>query len=352
MKIVRAWWIPAEDGGPEREYHWPYVNNEFGIRLYYGGDQKSIQLARVKNGKKAIIFVDSSVKSFDFLDLFPARSVVVFFVSDETYSAWSTIQVLIKPSTSKIFRDYPLGNFIETIHYPAILIRAIQEKFAFKVPMKPLFRAFFSGIMIVSKQYCMVSLSFLVKKRLDWLPLGYTYGFAENYKRHFKVGTNISILQHSLKMLTDQGDSTNKSNVFFSGQLGGFDRQVIIKRSQAFGLELGPIFEKFGGPQDPVARKEAELNYFLGLLGSEFSICPPGNYSTQTFRYLESLILHSYPLLKKWVLSDPISRPRQEVTFEFYLEHLNSLERTLIREEIKNHLLFIKAKTLQISSEI
>ena len=352
MNKARGWWIPAEDGGPEREYLWPYINRELGIRLYYGGNQGAIQLERVKTGKKVIIFVDSSVKNFDFLDLFPARSVIVFFVSDETYSAWLTIQLLIKPSTFKIFRDYPLGNFTKIFSYPALLSRAIQEKFAYKVPIKHMFRAFFAGLIIISKQFCMASLSFFMKKPLDWLPLGYTYGFTENYNRHFKVKGQVSVLQHSLKVLMNRGNAPKKSSVFFSGQIGGFDRRVIIKKAQAFGLEVGPIFEKFGGPQDPVARKEAALNYFIGLLGSDFSICPPGNYSAETFRYVESLILHSYPLLKKSVLSDPISRLRQEVTFEFYLEHLNSSELKFIREEIKTHLLFMRAKTLQVNNEM
>lgn len=62
MKIVRAWWIPAEDSGPEREYLWPYVNREIGIHLHYGGDQASIQLGRIDDGEKALVFIDSSVK--------------------------------------------------------------------------------------------------------------------------------------------------------------------------------------------------------------------------------------------------------------------------------------------------
>ena len=169
MKIVRAWWIPAEDSGPEREYLWPYVNREIAIHLYYGGDQASIQLGRIDDGEKAIVFIDSSVKSYDFLDQFPTRSVVVFFVSDETYSAWATIRLLLKPSTLKVFRDYPIGNFSKLAHYPTLLIQAIREKITVKLPTEVFYRALFAGMAISVKQLLMTTFSIKKKKKLDLL---------------------------------------------------------------------------------------------------------------------------------------------------------------------------------------
>ena len=352
MKIVRAWWIPAEDSGPEREYFWPYVNREIGIRLYYGGDQASIQLSRVDDGEKAIVFIDSSVKSYKFLDQFPTRSVVVFFVSDETYSAWATIRLLLKPSTFKVFRDYPIGNFSKLTHYPTLLIQAIREEITVKLPTKVFLRAFVSGIGILVKQLLMATFSILARKKLDRLPLGYTRSFSEIYAESFNLGHDVSILEHSIEVNFNNLKAKKKPKAFFSGQIGGFDRKVMINVAKLNGLSIGPIYSQFGGPLNSSLKKKAESEYFLGLLESKFSICPPGNYSAESFRYLESLTLYSYPLLKTRVLSDPISTLRHAISFEHYVSHVNSLSEESTEGDIKKVLLDIRAKLLNIRGEV
>lgn len=352
MKIVRAWWIPAEDSGSEREYLWPYVNREIGIHLYYGGDQASIQLGIIDDGEKAIVFIDSSVKSYDFLDQFPTRSVVVFFVSDETYSAWATIRLLLKPSTFKVFRDYPIGNFSKLTHYPTLLIQAIREKLTVKLPAKVFYRALFSGIAISVKQLLMTTFSILLRKKLDWLPLGYTRSFSETYAESFNLGKNESILEHSIAVNFVSVKLKKKTRTFFSGQIGGFDRQAMINLAKLNCLSVGPLFPQYGGPSNSSLKNKAESDYFLGLLESKFSICPPGNYSAESFRYLESLILYSYPLLKTRVLSDPISTLNSAMSFEHYLSHGDSLREESIELEIRKKLLDIRDKLLRIRGEL
>jgi hypothetical protein len=352
MKTVRAWWIPAEDGGPEREYFWPYLNRETGIRLYYGGDQASVQLSRIDDGENAIVFIDSSVNSYDFLEQFPTRSVVVFFVSDETYSAWATIRLLLKPSTLKVFRDYPIGNFSNLTHYPALLIQAIREEITVKLPTKVFLRAFVSGIGILVKQVLMAIFSILTRKKLDWLPLGYTGSFSKIYAESFNLGKNVSILEYSIAVNFNNVKLKKKTKTFFSGQIGGFDRQAMINMAKLNGLFVGPLYPQFGGPSNSSLKKKAESEYFLGLSGSKFSICPPGNYSAESFRYLESLILYSYPLLKTRVLSDPLSNLNDAMSFEHYLSHGESIREESMELEIRKKLLDIRDKLLRIRGEL
>jgi len=352
MKIVRAWWIPAEDSGPEREYLWPYVNREIGIHLYYGGDQASIQLSRIDDGEKALVFIDSSVKSYEFLDQFPTSSVVVFFVSDETYSAWATIRLLLKPSIFKVFRDYPIGNFSKLTHYPTLLIQAIREEITVKLPTKVFLRAFVSGIGILVKQVLMATFSIFTGKKLDWLPLGYTGSFSEIYAESFNLGKNVSILEHSIAVNFVSVKLKKKARTFFSGQIGGFDRQAMINLAKLNCLSVGPLFPQFGGPSNSSLKNKAESDYFLGLLESKFSICPPGNYSAESFRYLESLILYSYPLLKTRVLSDPISTLNGAMSFEHYLSHGDSIREDSMELEIRKKLLDIRDKLFRIRGEL
>ena len=352
MKTVKAWWIPAEDCGREREYLWPYVNREIGIRLYYSGDQSKIQLSRINDGEKAIVFIDSSVKSFDFLNQFPKSSVVVFFVSDETYSAWKTIRLLLKPSILKVFRDYPIGNFSKLTQYPTLLIQAIREEITVKLPTKFFLRALVSGLVILVKQVLMATFSILTGKNIDCLPLGYTRSFSERYVQNFNLGKDSSILKHSIVGSFNTIKSKKNPKTFFSGQIGGFDRQVMIHVAKLNGLSIGPLYSQFGGPLNLSLKKKAESEYFLGLLESKFSICPPGNYSAESFRYLESLILYSYPLLKTQVLSDPISTLHHAISFEHYVSHINSLSEESTEGEIKKILVEIRAKLLQIRGEL
>ena len=55
MKSINGWWIPAEDGGKEREYKWDYLNREYGIKLFYGKNQKKVQLEKARRGKTTLI---------------------------------------------------------------------------------------------------------------------------------------------------------------------------------------------------------------------------------------------------------------------------------------------------------
>jgi hypothetical protein len=352
MQKNDAWWIPAEDGGHQRLYHWPYLNRELRIRLLYGGDQKTIQLNRVKSGKNALIFIDSSVKDLNFMDFFPKKSVIVFFVSDETYSARTTIRILLKSSTFKVFRDYPIGKFSRLSKYPKVLLVAISEKWKFRVPLILFFRAFPAGIIMVLKQFAMACFSNLLKKPIDWIPLGYTYGFAGAYSHHFNIEIDRSILSHSLETVHKLTSQQKKHSAFFTGQIGGFDRQVVLKKAQVSGINVGITYKQYGGPIDPALRREAEQRYFYGLMENSFSISPPGNYSADTFRHLESFILNSYPLLKREVLSDPITILTPRINFDDYLRDPDNIDMESVKEIVKKELQARITKLSLISEEV
>ena len=352
MQKNDAWWIPSEDGGHQRVYNWPYLNRELKIRLLFGGDQETIQLNRIKNGKKALIFIDSSVKNLNFMDSFPQKSVIVFFVSDETYSARITMRILLKSSTFKVFRDYPIGKFSRLTRYPMVLLVAINEKFKYRVPLSFFFRAFLGGLIIVLKQFAMVTISIMLKKPIDWIPLGYTYGFAREYSRYHNIEIDKSILSHSLEIVKGSTSQHKKHRAFFTGQIGGFDRQVVLNKAKDSGIEVGITYSQYGGPVDPVLRIEAELRYFSGLKENSFSITPPGNFSAETFRYLESLILNSYPLLKREVLSDPITILRPKIDFDDFLQSPHGIDMKLVEEIVKNELQARITQVRLISKEV
>ena len=339
MKILRAWWIPAEDNGPEREYHWPYINKEFGIHLYYGGDQKKIQLERVKLGQRAILFVDSSVKNFDFLNQFPARSVVVFFVSDETYSLIPNLKIILKKSVDSIFRDYPIRSLRGVSGYFKTIVKSLGPCRRDKLSYRDLFIATLAGLIILCRQAIIKGSARLFERKLKHLPLGYTGWYCTRIEREFGLSKTQDLLTWSINQY--ESGIPKRTLTFFGGQKGNFDRQVFLRQAKEQGIEANQTFNTFGGPVEDHLRVKAQELYFNGLKEARFAPCPSGNYSAETFRYLESLLLHALPIRPRKVLSDPLfSLATSERTISLKkteLESMTELERMAqVRDQLEN----------------
>ena len=272
MKILRAWWIPAEDNGPEREYHWPYINKEFGIHLYYGGDQKKIQLERVKLGQRAILFVDSSVKNFDFLNQFPARSVVVFFVSDETYSLIPNLKIILKKSVDSIFRDYPIRSLRGVSGYFKTIVKSLWLCRRDKLSYRDLFIAILAGLVILCRQAIIKGSARLFRRKLKHLPLGYTGWYCTRIEREFGLSKTQDLLTWSINQY--ESGIPKRTLTFFGGQKGNFDRQVFLQQAKEQGIEANQTFNTFGGPVEDHLRVKAQELYFNGLKEARFAPCP------------------------------------------------------------------------------
>jgi hypothetical protein len=354
MHANRAWWIPAEDGGPEREYVWPYINSELGFKLFYGGNQKDIQLQRIREHGCAVIFLDPSVKNLDFLDQFPPRSICVFQVSDETYSTITTIRLLRKDSLSVLYRDYPTRNLKFIAKWPRgsflLLVNALRMKLSVKLFM----RAAVAGIIITSRQLIMQITSKALAKKIKNLPLGYTGIFSEEYRRKFNVEKKESLIDFALNNSGILNPFNSNSQVFFMGQRGNFDRQLMIEQAVKAQIHIEKIYSRFGGADEAGGQFQAASLFVEGLLRSEFSMCPPGNYSAESFRFLESLLLWSFPLQPPFVLSDPLFRNSFSINWNNYLKgHGPGSVDSIWRENsIRSALINLKAMLQQLATEL
>jgi hypothetical protein len=308
MKTIRAWWIPAEDDGDEREYKWPYLNREYGIRLFYGGNQIDYQFQKIKNGERALLVLDNSIKSLDFLKDFPPRSVIVMLVSDEIYSTRLTCGLLCNGSIHSIYRDYPLRGFSGLMKYPRTLTASIFSCIRFKLKISSLLKAFIAGLAMLLKQLTITSFAKILRKQVRQLPLGYTGSFATNFQVDKHLEDDDSFIDFSRKGILNSKFEIKSEETYFSGQRGNFDRQLFLETSRHHGLGIRSIHVSFGGPEKLEEKFSAEKDYFEGLKMSRFSICPSGNYSAESFRFLESLLLQSLPLMPAGILSDPLYR--------------------------------------------
>jgi hypothetical protein len=55
------------------------------------------------------------------------------------------------------------------------------------------------------------------------------------------------------------------------------------------------------------ATLESGIESVQALMNSKFALCPPGNYSNNTFRIAESLICGAAPMFNQGSITDPIS---------------------------------------------
>jgi hypothetical protein len=313
MTSLRAWWIPADNGGIEREYVWPYINLEFELRLFYGGNQVKSQLKQIGDGFFALIFLDNSVSRIDFLDNFPEESVIVFLVSDETYSASLTNSILRKKSVKAVYRDYPLYSASNIAGYSSKIVESILYCKKFRLPKLMLIRSIISGLIIAIRQLRMHFVSKITGKAVKKLPLGYTGWFASLFISKFSIPAFSSLVEWSNLGLLDLDKS---QETYFAGQRGSYDRQEFLSISTSLGFPPNRINETFGGPEDLNERQRAQIDYFEGLASSRFSLCPPGNYSSESFRFVESLLLHSLPIVPSKVISDPFYLPQSSTVLQ------------------------------------
>lgn len=349
MKNINGWWIPAEDGGEGREYKWDYLNREYGIKLFYGKNQKKVQLERAGRGKTTLIVMDNSVTSLDFLSDFPKRSVTAFLVSDETYSAIKTCKLLMHPSIKIVFRDYPLRSIRGIFFYPRLFISSATMLLKYERDFSSWFSAFISGIAMMGKQVAMRSISKLSRKEIRHLPLGYTGTFASNYSNFFSVNAGESLVTHAIRGITSNEMLKKREETFFAGQRGKFDRRVFLNSARSLKLNVNHVHETYGGPAEVEDRRKAQINYFCGLLNSRFSICPSGNYSVESFRYLESLLMQALPIVPRSVLSDPLYSNFSVETWryqdaEWFRKFPEVLRTTLIKQKLEK--LDIQIKTI------
>ncbi len=297
-----GWWLPSSDQISRREFSREFLSRELGIRLFSGEAEVAHQLNRVRNGQKALVFVDSSVMDLSVLNCFPKRSIILFILSDETYNLKLNLRALINNRVFAIVRDYPLGKFNSARNIPRILFRKLIRIVKHPSLFRLYFPALVSGIYMSLVQIIIRSVSALNRKPVSNMPLGYDSGFCEQFVRFYKLGISESLLEFSVSPENHSHFSKKTTSFYFSGQRGTFDRQLMLTEARQIGIEIESVHDSYQMGRSV----ENQNRHFEGLRKAKFSLCPPGNFSHRTFRYCESLLLFSYPILERFTLSDPL----------------------------------------------
>lgn len=139
-----------------------------------------------------------------------------------------------------------------------------------------------------------------IMKPYSVFPLGYTNKFVQEISRleEFNVHKSESILKQALEF-----EPTNKSlEIVFFGQTGSWYRRFIITQFEREFNLINYSYEVWGGSTS--SNGNFPNSYASTLKSSKFVLCPPGNITNETFRYLETLILGSIPVIPASTVQD------------------------------------------------
>lgn len=270
-------------------------------------DENYLARARelIRTGVKPVIQVGPSRQEALDLKELPKASVIVQFHADETYLPKINFQIIRNPSVSMILRSYPIPNFnlsrFFTIQISGLM--DLSHSFSFRNLFQYL-KLFFAGVVMVKRQVFIAVLERIYSKVSVPMPLGYNDLFTESYCSVYKVEKNSSLIEFAMNNLPA---NKKKSKIAFVGQIGKLTRRFAIKAMESISPKELILRDNYGGAIGIYgATLESGIENFRALKDSKLALCPPGNYSSHTFRIAESLICGAAPMFNNGSITDPI----------------------------------------------
>ena len=255
-----------------------------------------------------LAFVHVEPRSLLHLRDLPPRSVQLLVASDETYRIDLLEAITRTPAISQVFRCYPLFGSSRQPLARRLVVAASEARGLDMRAIRPALRAVVAGGVMERRVGRWT-------RQLEREGIGVTplcLGYTDWFERGLAALAREEVLPQLpaegslIPYFTENADRilTSKSDELgFVGQLGSFQRQAGIRAAQKAGFPVGPVRDGFaGGRRDPAL---AAHEYVQQLLTSRFTLCPPGNYSGESFRLTEACLLLSVPVEAFPTLSDP-----------------------------------------------
>lgn len=127
-------------------------------------------------------------------------------------------------------------------------------------------------------------------------PLGYSGRFIIELK-------NLGLLpDNSISLFSEEfyARSTDRDSVSFMGQKGRWYRRLMVDYFELIANANTFKYGSFGGFTD----LPQTTDYASSILESKFVVCPPGNVSSQSFRYYEAIALGAIPIVTEVSIQD------------------------------------------------
>ncbi|CAN2171044.1 hypothetical protein MCEORE3_00051 [Candidatus Nanopelagicaceae bacterium] len=127
-------------------------------------------------------------------------------------------------------------------------------------------------------------------------PLGYSDRFVIELKNlGLMPGETISLYE---KEIYDK--NLVRHSVSFIGQKGRWYRRLMVEYFERIAGASTSMYGSFGG----FTHLPQTTDYVSSILSSKFVVCPPGNVSSQSFRYYEAIALGAVPIVTEVSLQD------------------------------------------------
>ena len=259
----------------------------------------------IASGEKPVIQIGPTKQ--EALDLmgFPKRSLIVQFHADEIYLPKINYPIIRNPAVSMILRSYPIPKFIVSkfLKSQYFGFRDLLENFSFRNLME-FIKLVAAGIVMVKRQFFIAVLERVYSKVSIPMPLGYNDLFAESFCKVNQVNSDSSLVKFALKSISARN---KKFEISFVGQLGKLTRRFAIEAMRKISSKELIIRSNYGGAIGIYgATLDSGIENIQALMNSKLALCPPGNYSNNTFRLAESLICGAAPMFNQGSITDPI----------------------------------------------
>jgi len=260
----------------------------------------------IASGVKPVIQIGPSDREAIDLRVFPKGSLIVQFHADETYLPKVNYQIIRNPAVAVILRPYPITKFklLQLFKSQYFGFIDLLDNFSIKNLLEFL-KLFGAGIVMVTRQVFIGILERIYSKTSIPMPLGYNDLFAESYSKVNQVKESLSLVNFALHKVPKKN---KKFDIAFVGQLGKLTRRVAIQAMSEVSSRELILRKNYGGAIGIYgATLESGIESVQALMNSKFALCPPGNYSNNTFRIAESLICGAAPMFNQGSITDPIS---------------------------------------------
>jgi hypothetical protein len=255
-----------------------------------------------------LAFVHVEPESLRHLRDLPPRSVQLLVVSDETYRLDLLQAITRTPAIAHVFRCYPLFNGSGPSMARRLAAAADELPGMDVGQVRLALRSVAAGSVLRRRvaiwsrrlQSSGIGVTSLCLGYTDWFEMGLNALADEGLLPAVpEAGSLIPYLAHAREQILAE----KTEHLGFVGQSGNFQRQAGIRAARQAGFNVGPVRDGFGGGgQDPAV---ASREYVGQLLASRFTLCPPGNYSGESFRLTEACLMFSVPVEVTPTMSDP-----------------------------------------------
>ena len=260
----------------------------------------------VNSGIKPVIQIGPTIQETIDLQGFPKGSLIVQFHADETYLPRINYQIIRNPAVALILRSYPIPKFKFMKFFKSQYFGFLDLMDNFSLNnLFEYFKLSIAGIVMVKRQIVIAVLERVYSKVSVPMPLGYNDLFAESFSKVNQVAERESLVKFALSITSKE---KRKFEIAFVGQLGKLTRRVAIEAMNGISSKELILRKNYGGAIGIYgATLDSGMENVDALMNSKLALCPPGNYSNNTFRIAESLMCGAAPMYNQGSITDPIS---------------------------------------------